>query len=128
MVAPIYLQVATVLGLVMLAVTLHEYRKRKLGLLSLSFWSALWLGLVVTGLFPDSYVSITTQLGMNTPIQFVTSFSIVVIFVIVFETYAKLSSLDRKVAKLAQTLTIEVSARRFASISNPDSHRRRPRT
>ncbi len=82
----------------------------------------------MTGLFPDSYVAITAQLGMNTPIQFVTSFSVVVIFVIVFETYARLSSLDRKVAKLAQTLTVEVSARRLASISNPNSHRRRPRT
>ncbi len=111
----------------MLILTLHEYRKRKLSLPSVFFWSALWIGLIFTGLFPESYVQVTSELGMNTPIQFVTSFSVVVIFVILFQTYTRLGSIERKVARLAQELTVNLNTERVLLSANSNGHVRRPK-
>lgn len=91
----------------MLLLTTHELVRKKLSLPLYALWAALWLAVIATGIFPDLYAPITAQVGLQTPVQFVTSFSVLAIFMLLFRIYARLGLMERRLTRLAQVVTIE---------------------
>lgn len=51
------------------------------------------------------YLSATSMLGMATPIQFVTSFSIVVLFAIIHQLYRLIGEMNRKITQIVHHVT-----------------------
>jgi hypothetical protein len=99
--------VAIILGIILLFYTLREYVRRKIGLRSLLAWTIVWVGLILTGAYPRAYFTLTSMLGMGTPIQFVTTFSIIVLYTIVYQLYKAIIETNRKITIIVQHLALE---------------------
>lgn len=99
--------VAMLLGLAMAAYTFREYRRKRIGATSFLVWMVIWLGLMFTGIYPGIYLSATSALGMATPIQFVTTFSIIVLFAIVYHLYKVVGEINRRITKIVQRIALE---------------------
>ncbi|MEM2942826.1 MAG: DUF2304 domain-containing protein [Candidatus Bathyarchaeia archaeon] len=100
---------ALFVGAAMAAYTIREYRRGRLRLTAFIVWMLVWLGLAATGIFPQMYVRATLMLGMATPIHFVTTFSIVVLFAIAYQLYRMIGEINMKVARLVQHLALQQS-------------------
>jgi len=101
--------IAMLLGLVMAVYTIREYKRGRLGLVAFVTWTVIWLGLVATGIFPQMYLTVTSILGMATPIQFVTTFSIIVLFAIVYQLYRLIGEINRKITQIVQHVALQQS-------------------
>ena len=114
-----YQLVGITIGLILILLTLYQYSRRRLSRMSFFGWTVLWVGMVLTGFFPQYYFPIAHAIGMDTPTQFVSAFSIIILFILVFQVYAALVRIDKRLTKLAQnsalarfeTTTKEVSTR-----------------
>ena len=107
--------IAMLLGLVMAVYTTREYRRGRLGLVAFLTWSIIWLGLVATGIFPRIYLTVTSVLGMATPIQFVTTFSVIALFAIVYQFYRLIGEINRKITKIVQHAALRQSGKMLNS-------------
>ena len=101
--------IAMILGLVMAVYTIREYRRGRLGLVAFLTWTVIWLGLIATGIFPQMYLTVTSMLGMATPIQFVTTFSIIALFAIVYQLYRLIGEINRKITQIVQHVALRQS-------------------
>ncbi|MGQ9542729.1 MAG: DUF2304 family protein [Candidatus Bathyarchaeia archaeon] len=99
--------IAIILGVTMSAYTFKEYRRGKIRFQSLLAWMTVWVGLILAGAYPQIYFTATYLLGMGTPIQFVTTFSIIVLFTIVYQLYKAVMETNRKIAIIVQHLALE---------------------
>ncbi len=101
--------VAAVLAISFILFTFRQYHRGKIGIRALLLWEALWGILFITGIFPGIYKSLAAYLGMATPLHFITTFSIIVLFLFTFLIYQKVSDLDKKILGIAQYLAISDS-------------------
>ncbi|MBS7626011.1 DUF2304 domain-containing protein [Candidatus Bathyarchaeota archaeon] len=99
--------VAIILGVILLSYTLREYVRGKIGLRSLLAWTIVWVGLILTGAYPQAYFALTSMLGMGAPIQFVTTFSIIILYTIVYHLYKAIIETNRKITIIVQHLALE---------------------
>ncbi|MCW3974636.1 MAG: DUF2304 domain-containing protein [Candidatus Bathyarchaeota archaeon] len=89
--------------------TIRQYIKGKIRIHIFVFWEILWIILFLTGIFPSIYMSIVKYLGMATPIHFVTTFSIIFLFIFIFMIYQKINELEKKIVEIVQYLAISES-------------------
>lgn len=109
----IYGALAALIGVLMAILTFREFYRGKIGRLSLLFWMGAWIGLVYTALFPDTYLVVAAYLGLALPINFITTFSIIILFLVTYQLYRKLDELNRKLTRLVQQVTLsEVKTQR----------------
>jgi len=101
--------VVVLLGLAMAVYTFRGYRRGSIGLPTFLVWTAIWVGLMLTGVYPQMYLIVTSTLGMATPIQFVTTFSIIVLFGIVYQLYRIVGEVNRKITRIVQHLALQSS-------------------
>ena len=101
--------VAVLVGIAMAAYTFRGYRRGNIGLSTFLAWTAIWVALVVTGVYPQVYLIVTSALGMATPIQFVTSFSIIILFGILYQLYRIVGEVNRKITRIVQQLALQSS-------------------
>jgi hypothetical protein len=101
---------ATVFGIIMLLLTTRELMRRRMSLLQYTSWLALWLGLILLGTVPQFYTTllhITQALGMLTPIHFVTTFSILILFAATYILGKRIAELNEKVSRITQHLALQ---------------------
>jgi len=103
----LYGLVASIIGVLLLALTVRELYRRRMRVASFLLWSILWVGLIVTGVFPQIYWVAVTHLGMALPIHFITTFSIIILFAISYQLYRTLNEVDKKLTKVVKQLAIE---------------------
>jgi len=104
--------VATTFGAVMLLLTIRELIRRKKGLLQYSFWIALWIALILMGTVPQFYYTllfVTQALGMYTPIHFVTTFSVLVLFGAAYYLGKRIAELDDKLSAVVQHIALQTA-------------------
>ncbi|MEM2227137.1 MAG: DUF2304 domain-containing protein [Candidatus Bathyarchaeia archaeon] len=97
---------AALLGALMMAISIREYLRDKLSTGSFLAWMAIWAAIFLTGLFPRLYSWVVAALGMATPIHFVTTFSIILLFAIVYQLNKKLDEVNFKLNSMAQELAL----------------------
>jgi len=110
---------ATAFGVVMLLLTTRELARRKIGLLQYSLWTALWLALILIGTIPQFYhtlVLVTQALGMYTPIHFVTTFSILVLFAVAYYLGRRIAELDDKLSMAVQHIALQSANTKHAGL------------
>ena len=101
--------VAGTLAAIFFFFTMRQYVKGKIRIRALIFWEILWTILFLTGIFPTIYISIVAYLGMASPIHFVTTFSIIFLFIFTFIIYQKINELEKKIIDIVQHLAISES-------------------
>ena len=97
---------AALLGAIMMAISLREYLRGKLSTASFLAWMAIWAAILLTALFPRLYYSLVVALGMATPIHFVTTFSIILLFAIVYQLNKKLEEVNSKLNSMAREIAL----------------------
>jgi len=105
----LYAIAATGLGAVMLLLTVRELVRRKKGLLQYSLWAMLWLAVILVGTVPQFYFALlfaTQALGMYTPIHFVTTFSILIIFATMYLLVKRVAELNERVNRVVQYMAV----------------------
>ena len=116
-----YQIVGVTIGLLLILLTLYQHSRGRLSRISFMGWTVLWAGMVLTGFFPEYYLPIAHAIGMDTPTQFVSAFSIIILFILVFQVYAGVVRIDKRLTKIAQSLALT----RFEA--TPKELRSRPR-
>ena len=104
--------VATTFGIVMLLLTARELIRRKKSVLQYSFWIALWIVLILVGTVPQFYFTllfVTQELGMYTPIHFVTTFSVMVLFGVAYYLGKRIAELDDKLSAVVQHIALQTA-------------------
>ncbi len=101
--------VAATLAAIFFIFTIRQYFRGKVRIHALIFWEILWAILFLTGVFPTIYISIVAYLGMASPIHFVTTFSIIFLFIFTFIIYQKINELEKKIVEIVQHLAISES-------------------
>jgi len=104
-----YAIVAAVFGAAMLLLTTLELRRRRIGPLQYIFWTVLWLALILIGTVPQFYSALllaTEVLGMYTPIHFVTTFSVLILFALVYLLGKRIADLDEKISMIVQHVAL----------------------
>jgi len=98
--------VTSAVAIILFVISFIQYARGRIKIEALLFWEVLWIVLFLTGVFPGMYESTVTYLGMATPIHFVTTFSIIFLFIFTFLIYQKISDLNKKVVEIVQNLDI----------------------
>jgi len=97
---------AAILGAILMAITIREYLREKISTPSFLAWAAIWAAISLTGLFPSFYHWVVAALGMATPIHFVTTFSIILLFAMVYHLNRKLEEMNSKLNSMAKELAL----------------------
>jgi hypothetical protein len=97
---------AALLGAIMMAISIREYLRGKLSTTSFLAWMAIWAAILITALFPRLYYSLVAALGMATPIHFVTTFSIILLFAIVYQLNKRLEEVNSKLNSMAREIAL----------------------
>lgn len=101
---------SAVFGAGMALFTTRELLQKKIRLVQYVLWMSLWLGLILVGTVPQFYLAlslITSTLGMYTPIHFVTTFSILILFTVVYLLAKRVSELNEKIGLLVQKIAVQ---------------------
>jgi len=101
--------VAMLIASLMILVTLWEYLRKKVSLRTFTGWSVIWSTIFFTGLYPEFYRGVAAAMGMSTPIHFVTTFSILALFAIVYQLYRRVVEMNRKLVKNVQHIALSRS-------------------
>jgi len=90
----------------MMILTVREYARGRVNLPALGFWLAVWSGLLFTGLYPGAYEFVVSLLGLALPINFITTFSIIILFIVTYQIYKRVDDLNRKLTRVAQEIAL----------------------
>jgi len=90
----------------MIGLTLREYLRGRVSGAAAIFWSLIWAGLLLTGLFPEAYEFVVALLGLALPINFITTFSIIFLFILAHQLYRRTSEVNRRLTKLTQEIVL----------------------
>jgi hypothetical protein len=104
-----YQMAATVFGAAMLLLTTRELLRKRMRLLQYSFWLVLWLALILIGTAPQFYSTLlfaTQALGMYTPIHFVTTFSVLILFAATYLIEKRIGELNEKINRIIQHIAL----------------------
>ena len=101
--------IVIILGLTMAVYTFKEFYRKKIKTIPFIIWTIIWIALISTGLYPQLYLRLASSLGMATPIQFVTTFSIIILFAIVYQIFRTVGDINRKITKIVQHVALEES-------------------
>lgn len=101
--------VAMLIALLMMLTTLREFLRKKIGFFIFMGWMIIWLILSFTCLYPEFYKGAAAMLGMATPIHFVTTFSIIALFAIVYQLYQRIVEIDREIVKIVQRIALKTN-------------------
>lgn len=101
--------IVILLGLIMATYTFKEFYRKRIGTNPFIIWTIIWIALISTGIYPQMYLELASGLGMGAPIQFVTTFSIIILFAIVYQIFRTVGDINRKIAKIVQHVALEES-------------------
>ena len=101
-----YSIITAVLAIAFFIITLRQYLRGRIGFKPLLFWESLWIVLFITGIIPEIFEFITVFLGMAIPIHFITTSSIILLFIFTFLLYQKINDVDKKIVRIVQYMAI----------------------
>jgi len=105
-----YAIAAGAFGAAMLVFTTYELLRRKMSLLGYFFWAILWSALILVGVVPQFYSALllaTQALGMYTPLHFVTTFSILILFAVVYYLGKRIAELDDRLTTIVHHIALQ---------------------
>jgi hypothetical protein len=114
----LYAIAAATFGALMLLLTTRELLRRRIGFAQYCFWTTLWFAMILLGTVPQFYSALlvlTETLGMLTPIHFVTTFSILILFAAVYLLEKRVGELDKKLSKVVQHIALQEAGDRISS-------------
>ncbi len=87
--------------------TAYKLRNKKINLGEFIFWSALWLGLLIFGLFPQIPGFLSNFLGIGRAVDMIIYASVFILFFLMFKLYVKLEEQKRELTSLVRELAIK---------------------
>ena len=121
-----YAIAAGAFGAAMLAFTTYELLRRKMSLPGYFFWAILWSALILIGIVPQFYSALllaTQALGMYTPLHFVTTFSILILFAVAYYLGKRVAELDDKLSTIVHHIALQNASARPV---NPGKEKEKP--
>lgn len=85
---------------------ISSYRKDDISTRILFLWVFLWSGIGVFALFPSMLDAIMKLVNMGDRLFFLTTWAILILFVIVFYVTSNISKSNRKISKLTQEIAL----------------------
>ncbi len=85
---------------------ISSYRKDDISTRIMFLWILLWSGIGVFALFPSMLDSIMKLVNMGDRLFFLTTWAILILFVIVFYITSNISKSNRKISKLTQEIAL----------------------
>ena len=98
---------AIAFALFALSRALLRYKDKKISLREFSFWSVIWIGIMVLSVFPEALSTISKYFGIERPIDLVVYGSIVLLFYLIFRLYVRIEQTDQSITKLVRMIAIE---------------------
>lgn len=86
--------------------TINSYRKDDISTRILFLWVFLWSGIGAFALFPSMLDAIMKLVNMGDRLFFLTTWAILILFVIVFYVTSNISKSNRKISKLTQEIAL----------------------
>jgi hypothetical protein len=96
--------IVSIFVVVVLIKTFARYRNGNVALSRLSFWTLLWLGVVLLSWRPDVAESVTRWLGVREPINLMFAVSILFLFYAVFSIFVRIELMRREITRLVREL------------------------
>jgi hypothetical protein len=94
--------------------TILKYRRGKIKLLELIFWSLLWLAAVVLIVLPDTMSFLADMLGIGRGVDAVIYLSVILSFYMIFRLYEKMDQIEREITEIVRHLALEEKDRSSA--------------
>ncbi|MBN2142592.1 DUF2304 domain-containing protein [Candidatus Woesearchaeota archaeon] len=88
------------------ASVIHMLRMKKLNLGEFILWSALWLGLLLTSLFPRVLGQVSDFLGIGRVVDMIVYLSVFVLFFMMFKLYMRMEAQERTMTDLVRNVAI----------------------
>ncbi len=85
---------------------ISSYRKDDISTRIMFLWILLWSGIGVFALFPSMLDAIMKLVNMGDRLFFLTTWAILILFVIVFYVTSNISKSNRKISKLTQEIAL----------------------
>ncbi len=96
-----------VLAIIMIAMSIRNFKKHDINLRIALVWIVLWLAIAITAIYP-SWLDIVTRIsGWEKRLNFVLVASVVGLIYFVFQLQAKVEHLQRMVARSIQEIGLE---------------------
>lgn len=76
-----------------------RYRDNSMSFIGVSFWSLLWLSILVVLYLPETTEKLAHRLGIGRGIDVAVYASIVVLFYLVYRIYVKIDSLEQELTQ-----------------------------
>ena len=95
-----------VFGLFAFSRAMLRYRGGSLKLAELIFWAGVWIIGIMFAIFPDILNQFSTISGFKRGMDFAMTFSIIVLFYLMFRLYVKLDELDQTITRMVREIAI----------------------
>lgn len=84
-----------------------NYNKKRMALLSLILWCAIWIGAVIVIFIPKVSFFFANILGIGRGADFVVYVSIIILFYLMFRIYVKIDNVEKNVTKIVRETAIK---------------------
>jgi len=81
-------------------------RGKNISIGEFSFWSIVWLAVIIIGLFPELISNLSEIVGIGRGTDLAIYVSIILLFYLMFRLYVKVDSQNREVTKLVREIAI----------------------
>ncbi len=84
-----------------------RWKEKKIKLAELVFWGSIWMLAIIFSLFPITLTLFSEVVGFRRGLDFIISFSIIVLFYLIFRLYIKLDETEQSITRLVREITIK---------------------
>ena len=81
-------------------------RSKTLTIGEFSFWSLIWIAVIVVGLFPSIITDVSTFVGIGRGVDLAVYMGIILLFYLLFRLYVKVDSQAQEITKLVREIAI----------------------
>lgn len=82
-------------------------RGKNISIGEFSFWSLLWIAVIIIALFPNIIVGLSIMLGVGRAVDLLIYISIIVLFYLMFRLYVKMDVQAKETTKLVREIAIK---------------------
>ena len=98
--------ILVILAVFSLIATIHYFLKNKLEKPSFLLFSFIWICIIVVGIWPDLISKLANKVGITRGVDLLIYSSIIALFFIIFNLYAKIEKLDQENGKIVSEVAL----------------------
>jgi small membrane protein len=98
--------VAIVFALFAFSRVVLRLREKKLSIFEFSFWTIVWLALVLVAIFPEALSVVALRIGIQSGIGLVVYTGMILLFYLLFRVYVKIDTMEQEITALTRAITL----------------------